>query len=628
MELKLKVIQRSGSNVFQVVINDKPFGDLQRTSGYKDYLTKSFDVSEVIKQGENIIKLDKCRNLMLHEISVEIEGAQFEVYDTSNDEIQKNIRTILDKLSVGSPVVAATGTKENPKEITAGFIFCDYPDLQGEDNIDSLKAELLGPKDDNGRSELEAFIHRESNGTVKLNIEVYGETVDEVVKPKWVRLPNDHTDYIKNSTKIAADADTEINFPDDWDIAMFAFPELKSTTSESTDGSSATDEQGEKYSLIRSRCRNGQIVDAAENQGKGQKINFTFLDASIYHETVGPDNTPHAHYVTIHELMHAFGLPDLYFSPSWSKLARSYGWSIMSAAGAARHITGYEKLFLGWDSLDDYIFLKNGSVATELVAQGKEGKKGIVVLPDKDAGRDVVYFIEAAQEVGAGKQNMKTFNDNHPNGIGLLVMMVHLNRHNGCIVPFVYERPADIFAERDKFQGASKAPFVTGSSFSSNGISAHSISVSKDSIKCVIDVDGTYRPPKQATQLRENEKIANGKHEFQLTMIGELKINNTACQNLATQSKDASLANADFGFCAYVDNKGNFHLAKAVNNQASAQDILKSWGPSDVELTECQEGESYFFKLDLVDGNPQVAIYKKGKTGEEARQYSLFKKSS
>jgi len=71
VKLTIKMPQRIGLNKFQFEINGKSFGDSQYFSGYKDQSEGSYDISESVKVGENIIKLNTESNFSLDEIAVE-----------------------------------------------------------------------------------------------------------------------------------------------------------------------------------------------------------------------------------------------------------------------------------------------------------------------------------------------------------------------------------------------------------------------------------------------------------------------------------------------------------------------------------------------------------------------------
>lgn len=521
-----------------------------------------------------------------------------ELYDTSDQTTKDSIlKQLRDGMLLGGKFVnTSAGTVSTPKTVTIGFVFCNFKDVAAGD-INSLKSKLMGPKNSSGETKLEEFINRESNRRVKLNIETYGGAT-----PKWVTLKDNHTVYAEATAtdryvtdSFFAEVDQKIEFPDNWDVVMFAFPDTGSDAyKRSTLWSS------------RSHCANGQTVDV-DASGRGQNISRILLAPKSY-----TDAEPHA--VTIHELMHALGLPDLYYGGT----NRSYGWSIMSAMGAGTHITGFEKLVLGWNDIDDYYFLKRGILpAASLVAQSVPGKKGIIILPDANAKREDIYFIEQAQQIGVGAANRANFDASNKDGYGLLTMILRKDKDEGLVIPFVSERPTDTLASEQLYGGASQAPFKKSSKFSTNGIFSYPTGSGR-----IIGVDGVYRPSNQAKMLRENDTITLDDQVFMMTTTGLLSFgNNSPCLDASGNPAEApNLWHKGYGYVAYVDNMGIFHVAAALDDKPTPNAILKTFAlPANVHLSQ----GSYYFRLEKNAGETSVGVYKEGVAD---RQYTLFRK--
>ncbi|MCA9964326.1 MAG: hypothetical protein KC423_08785 [Anaerolineales bacterium] len=530
-----------------------------------------------------------------------------ELYDTSDVSTANSIlKQLRDGMLLGSKFVdTSTGTASAPKTVTIGFVFCNFQDVPSGD-INSLKSKLMGPQNASGETRLEEFISRESNRRVKLNIETYGGAT-----PKWVTLKDNHTVYAEATATdryvtdaFFAEVDQQIEFPDNWDVVMFAFPD--------------TGSEAYKQSTLwssRSHCANGQTVDV-DSSGKGQNISRILLAPKSYTEA-----EPHA--VTIHELMHALGLPDLYFGDT----NRSYGWSIMSAMGAGTHITGFEKLVLGWNDMDDYYFLKRGMLPAEsLVAQSMPGKKGIIILPDDNAKREDIYYIEQAQQIGVGVTNRANFEAANKDGYGLLVMILRKDKADGRVIPFVSERPADAPTSEPLYGGASKAPFKKTGNFSTNGIFSYpayyTSPASGGGMGRIIGVNGTYTPPSQAKLLRENDRIALDDQVFMMTTTGLLSFgNNSPCLDAKGDPVGApNLWHKEYGYVAYVDKMGVFHVAAALDDKPTPDAILKTFAlPPNTALSQ----GNYYFKLEKTTDGTSVGVYKEGVAG---RQYTLFRK--
>lgn len=492
-----------------------------------------------------------------------------EAYDTSDEATRLELLGKISKIKIGSGVKTDGGTKANPVKITAGFVFCDFPDVQGA-SIDNDFITLIG-----ANNELVNFIKNESKETAELTLERFDKVGKDQTPGTWVRLPSNYSNYENDTAKLKNDIDTKIEFPDNWDVVFFAFPNKLSGDPGTFFKASSQDAN---RAMVISQCSNGSTVDT------NQKVNVIYLDPMVYRE-----NRPEA--ITVHEMGHALGLPDLYNAA----LNRSYGWSLMSDTRNGWHLTGFEKLVLGWESMDNYIFLKRGIIQTAIKAQSQSnGVKGIIILPD-DNESDDCYFMEVAQVIGGNVDARNNWANE-----GLLVMVAQLNSNQGCISPFVnkYVRGG----------GASQAPFLADSRLNTNGIFSHSITGydrSKNELTCIIGID--RKNSDRAVKLRENESLVLDKTKFTLDISGKLKFNNHPCfVNGNYAQKAADLKDKDYGFCAYVDNKGVFHLATSVDDKPAPAMIIKTFPvPSGVFLPEA----NYFFKLSITNNLPVVAIY-------------------
>lgn len=539
--------------------------------------------------------------------TTKVEGALYgwsldfqlhEEYDTSDPAIKKMLLDELCKLKLPGGVKTDGGTKENPTVIKAGFVFCDFSDKPGGsvDALNNAYNKLIGPN-----NKLAKFIEDESKGLAKLEVEVYGTMLNGIPTRSWVRLPhpiNDYKDklitteksdgfennYIEyKSDNIKPDLDELIEFPDDWQVVFLAFPDTPSA----------------QYSFTNSHCNNCNKVD------NNQDINIIFMDPAVYQEAQ-PERT------TIHELGHALGLVDLYNG----SLNRSYGWSLMSDCHSGWHLLGLEKLLLGWDSVDNYLFLKQGKCNIEIKAQSEtQGKKGVIILPNDNASKVNWYFLEMSQETGKSEANKTAFNN-----YGLLLMVAKASISQGFISPFVASRN-----EGSDYGGGSSAPFTSGN-FATNGINCNNIlyDPTKKSITCTIELDADYEPGDSADILRENEFIVSGSYKFMLTMEGELKFNDDPCIDggKVAISIENDLKSKGYGFCAYVDNNGVFKLDAGTAKALSTNVKIQSFGaPSGVPLTT---GE-YFFKISVKNGKPGIDVYQ-GRKGDAnpTFKYRLF----
>lgn len=479
-----------------------------------------------------------------------------EVFDTSDTDTRDALLRQLRKgLLLDDRVDTSTGTTATPRVVKVGLVFCDFADVKGGDQAE-LRNLLLGPTT-NGKSAFEDFFARESGGRVSMAVETYDKG--------WVTLPKGVAEYKDKYDDLASAVDSRIEFPDSWDIVLFAFPRTGYVNRSN-------------FWVGHSQCKNGMTVDGA------QGVSYNFLDPSHY-DSSGPP----AHVTTIHEALHSLGLTDLYDSA----LNRSYGWSVMSAAGAGRHITEFEKLLLGWRDPAEFTFLRRGLVEADSLLTGR--RRGIVVLPDAAAGRPDVVFVEPAQEVGIGAVNEAAYLAQRGPDRGLLVMVARQDGRYGRISPYVHARPEKPLVDRERFGGASRAPFPAVARWSVNGVISYPVfafpAADGTRITRVIGVDGGFRTPDRASVLRENDQIATttttGRTvRFQLSIAGLLGFDGTpilidgAGELLPSSIDDLRLPNADYGFCAYVDRQGNLNLAASQDDTpATPAAVLRTWRP-------------------------------------------------
>lgn len=494
------------------------------------------------------------------------------------------------------------GTSSAPTVVTMGMVFCDFADLTGGD-IDSLKTSILGPTID-GTSSVDAAIRSESGGHVKIATTVYAAPTPPSTD-SWVTLPGKTSDYLPTGSaflneRFLKDVDALIAFPDDWDVALFAFP---ATPTVATGGSLAT---------MTSWCTyDGNIVDRSDNDGKGQ---------TIYSVYISPRDgyTATSHRATTHELLHALGLLDLYSVPA----GRSFGWSLMSDCRTGTHITGLEKLLLGWDSLDLYTFVRGGTCTAALVQQSAtSGTKGVVILPDPDAGRSDYHYLEIPQDIGRGDANRTEFTTAAANP-GILVLAVRTDGQYGRIAPVVAHTPADPEAASIKYGGASQAPFKNGETLQTRGLKVTVTSAfdsQHSTVSCRIEVDRTFRPGSTTTALRDNETITSGGKSFTLTPTGCPSFGSRGVVDQNQVPVVFGLAGTDYGHRLYVSDTGEVMFAKSVEISPPDAAVLRRFSPRTsqpkgdyylaVEKTSSGEGCLSVFRKSAEAGTADVKIF-------------------
>ncbi len=72
VKLRVRMPQRIGENTFEIVINGSRFGPTRRFVGYEDFSEGVYDISELVKSGDNQIGITSA-GMALDEISVDIE---------------------------------------------------------------------------------------------------------------------------------------------------------------------------------------------------------------------------------------------------------------------------------------------------------------------------------------------------------------------------------------------------------------------------------------------------------------------------------------------------------------------------------------------------------------------------
>ncbi|MBO0936196.1 hypothetical protein J2I47_06525 [Fibrella sp. HMF5335] len=489
--------------------------------------------------------------------------------DTNDAATAQRINTFLKKFKITSLIDTSLGTVANPKVVKCGYVFCDFSDKTGNLGDINTNFNLLNGIDQVSNTNIVAdFINKESNGTVKLDIAQHSDN-----STKWIRLPKTNADYVGNLNTLFADVDTLVEIPDEWQILFLAFPK----------GATA---------IASSQMCGERLLD------QNQKINIVFLDPNLYNEA--DNNTP---WTTVHEVMHALGLPDLYETSS-------YGWSLMSDCRTGWHITGFEKLVLGWHKLSDYHFLESGTIKANIFDQsaGEGTKKGIIVMPD--TVRKECYFVEKAQAVGRTVVDVASFDRN-----GLLLMMADPSLRD--ISPFVSERGDS--TTNLKFGGAGKAPFISGQSCTTMGISLFY----HDSDPYV-RVNSSYTVPDSAQSLRENEyiKTSDSTVVFKMDMFGMLTAGSDRLKLDGKLLNGKSTNKMDYGFTVYVDRKGIVHWIADISQTDSSTNFLY---PTNTP-SPLPDGD-YFFKVekDPQSDDYRVAVYA-GKIGDTQAvyKYTLF----
>jgi len=499
------------------------------------------------------------------------------VYDTSDPDTRSNILSQIRKIRLSSPVLTDSATPAAPQTVKVGFVFCQFQNVQDSDKLVTTEYQkLIGFNSGTNKNELSDFINTQSNGRVNLDL---------VYHASWVTLAGKYEDYQGQQDKIVKELDQKHEFDNSWQVAIIAFPEKYAGDA----GTFFKETSGTV--LAGSYCSNGCKVDEDQNTHLVQTVNLIFLDPSVFNEK-------RPHYTTIHEVLHALGLPDLYNAT----VNRSFGWSVMSDCRQGWQLTGFEKLALGWDSVDNYLFLKNGALTNQVISKqsAASGIKGVIVLPEDNGTKEDFYTIEIPQQLGDTSSSKKDCANT-----GLLVMVAKPVSGQGSISPFVKSSNSD-----NIFGGASNAPFGQGTQCSTNGISITDIGLynpTNNNVQCTISVAENYTNPSSATQLRENERLQSGTWKFMLDITGNLTLGGLPCiYNNALLNLSGDLFNKGYGFCAYVDRNGVFTLAAETEANKSNAVIVKKFDqgiPSDLSTGD------YFFKLEVIYGVPQIAIY-------------------
>lgn len=544
-----------------------------------------------------------------------------ELYDTSDADTKSTITASVRASLWIDGFDTRKGTAQQPSVVHLGIVVVGFSDLPAGDaaQVASMTTGLLGPPvpiDTGVESTVAAFVRRESHGRVTL--EVDGTT-------RTVTLARPHTDFQRvddpttvmdetrfDTAALLAAVDAVFEFPDTWDVVLFAFPPVVSPPA----GGSTPPGTRNTLSFV-SNCQGARTVDGA------QTLQALLMAPADHGDPYG------THTITVHEVMHALGLPDLYSNESY----RSFGWSIMSDRKAGEHITGFEKLALGWDDLDDYWVLKRGLLPVDdMVSQAQAaGKKGVLVLPDPKALRVEFYAIERPQPIGietGARASRAAAQSADP---GLLVLMVRPDRAEGRMVPFVAARPT-VPGDADRYGGASAAAYGAGADFRTNGIQGRAtpgyLTDAGRKIWRVIGVDATFEPPHRASTLRENEMVwKNSVGTFELTTSGVLYLaGGPAIPLTAPLQSRASVRGKDYGFCASLDEAAAFSVVAALDGR-SGGDRVQFPRPAGVPAPATGTYELVVENNGSTFKGAALAVYRKG-SGTGTKLYDLFRRAS
>lgn len=489
-------------------------------------------------------------------------------------------------------------SKEGTRKVVVGIVFCDFGvKIDGNpDDIERLKNQLIGKHAD-GVSAFEHFFQQESNAKIDITVDVYKENG----KPHWVNLLDDESqlDYkhFRDYNNVRDRVDAKINYPDNWDIVIYAFPD-KATSSD-------TDYGTHNNWMSISQSQGNMIIDWKDNSGQGQAIRHVYMNSAHYG---APLILPA---ITIHEVLHGFGLHDLYLG------TRSYGWSMMSAIHAAHHILQYEKVILRWEDMETVCFLKRGIIDLELVANKtmNEQYKLLVLMPG--GFRKEPYFLEVAQLIGNTEEDRNEFIQENSNDFGLLLMM--LNRQDyETFTPYASRRSPPELGNR--YAGSSKGAFKSGSKFNTNGVFSQLIEAKeRQRIRCIVGVDANFHPSDQTNTLRVNESILHKEFEFRMSFTANTSFGIYPLidhKNRPVELKVGYLGS--YGYCAYVDNYGQFHLGEYNENIADRK-ILKSIAvPDHLDLPK----GDYYLKIEEYEQDIWLCVYK-----DNIRQYPLLREA-
>lgn len=519
-----------------------------------------------------------------------------EIYDTE-DEKTKN--ELFHGLSAGGKFINRSRmdppTDKGTRKVVAGFVFCDFGEkINGNpDDIPRLTDQLLGRNTD-GSSAFEDFFKQESNGKIEISMDVYKEDG----KPTWVNLIEDESildythflDYNNVRTKV----DEKINYPDHWDVVIYAFPD-KATAPDTGYGAN-------NLWLSGSQSQGKMTIDWNENSGNGQAIRHLYMNSRGYSD-------PILHTITIHEMLHGFGLHDLYQG------TRSYGWSMMSARGPAQHILQYEKVILRWEEMETVCFLKRGIIDLELVSNITTKNQYKLLVLMQGGFRKEHYFLEVAQLIGITPEDRDEFIQENSNDFGLLLMMLNAQDYE-TFTPYVSKQSPLTLG--GKYAGSSKGSFKSGSQFNTNGVFSQLIEAKeRQRIRCIVGVDAIYHPADQSNTLRENESIVYGETHFRMSFLGSASLGPFPLVDYKNRPLELNVGYLlGYGHCAYVDNYGQFHLGKYDENMEDRKIIKSIPVPDHLSLPK----GDYYLKLELFDEDVWLSVYK-----DNIRQYPLLR---
>ena len=550
-----------------------------------------------------------------------------ELVDTSDDKtITKLLSSIGDSFtSKDKPMKWFPKTGSDVKVLKAGLAFCTFSDVQADlrsipKHIDALFGGKLGKS-----SEFDKFISAISNNTREISFDFVKPTIGR--KIDWFKMPFRHNEPRRNELygHVMKELDRRVEFDDDLSFVLIAFPD--SDLIPNSKGSTY-EKQGFVW-LKTSECIGGQIVD----KPKDQKMSFVVIDPGGYSDK-------ETHTITIHEIMHALSLPDLYGNQ------RSFKWTVMGSR-TYLNLTNLEKLALGWLDLDKVCFLVRGFLVEEALSVNGKGMMSVVIMPQENA-RDDFYFIEVAQTNDIDQQ-------------GLLLLVMTKDPVYGKVMPFVHDRGDPISklrnpsekqddpANQEMNEGGVRAAFGAGTSLDTSGVFAHSIQKTGSGFKATIGVDRGFELATSASILRETESIVSvdGMDKFSLSPIGqpllsgspELRLidynqnktktrdivfasDNYRSKNPSSSPEKLELSGRGYGFCFYVDDEGQMHLAAATKKLSSGTAwpnsknyfILKTFGKKG------PKSDDYEFKIQSKGSTAYLTVFsKKLKT-----EYNLF----
>jgi M6 family metalloprotease-like protein len=136
----------------------------------------------------------------------------------------------------------------------------------------------------------------------------------------------------------------------------------------------------------------------------GQSLGFGVSFGNDLYEAGLPD-VPYASHVAAHELLHTFGLPDLYRSGApFSRAHLDIGaWDLMGWIGPGFGLTTWHLRKLGWLSSRNVTCLKRGrtrrarQITTTLRPVGSRGGRQALVIP---LSRTRAWVVESRQRIG------------------------------------------------------------------------------------------------------------------------------------------------------------------------------------------------------------------------------------